>query len=156
LSFFYLAEIQLCKIKAESYADDVRAISGKKLISFSSEAKGIELVDDDEIFAGGKMYDIVKTQTRNGVIWYYTFSDSDEDEYVNKLTNLEKNNLDERSLSGKTIKLYEAKYFTFKNRAHAICVSSDQLPEVKILNDSFLYSSIYKDVLSPPPDHLPS
>jgi hypothetical protein len=152
LSFFYLAAIQLCKIKAETYADNDHAVEGKKLILFSSATKGVELVDKNEIRVDGKMYDVVKKRISKGIIMYYTLGDNDEDSYIHQLTGLEKNNPVEKSLPGKTIKLYEAKYFAAKKHHHTICLSIRQLRDVKTANDPFLYTSIFKDVFSPPPN----
>jgi len=154
LSFFYLAEIRLCKIKAEEYADEARTIRDKKFILFSSDTKGIERTNKTEIRVDGKMYDIVKTQTIKGKILYYTLADRDEDEYADKLTNLEKNNSAEKSLVGKTIKAYEAKYFGVKNNDHSTCLSLDRFPEIRAANEPILYPSLFKDIFSPPPDRL--
>jgi len=152
LSFFYLAEIQLCKIKAEEYADEDHDVGDKNLILFSSATKGIEVVNKTEIRAGGKMYDIVKTQTVNGKILYYALADNDEDEYVHLLTDLEKNNSAEKSLPGKTIKAYEAKYFAIKNNFCPASFSLDRLPDLISVTESIFYPRTSKDIFSPPPN----
>ena len=59
---------------------DSEAAGEKKLILFSSDNKGFKLVDNDEILANGKMYDIVKTTTGNGVTLYFALADNDEDD----------------------------------------------------------------------------
>jgi len=152
-SLFYLVEIQICKIKAEEHAEGDSKTAGKKLILFSSDSKGFKLVDDDEIFANGKMYDIVKTRTSNGITSYYTRADADEDEYVSKLTEVEKGNAAEKSSPGKTIKLYEAKYFAAKKNHHPACLSSDLPTGAFTLENTLLYNSLFKDIYAPPPDH---
>jgi hypothetical protein len=154
LSFFYLAEIQLCKIKAEEYADEDRDTGDKKLILFSSGTKGIERVNKTEIRAAGKMYDIVKTQTIKGKIFYFTLADNDEDEYVHQLIDVEKNNTAEKSLPGKTVKAFEAKYFSVKNNNNSICLSFDRFSDERVLNKSIRYQSVSKDIFSPPPNHF--
>jgi len=152
-SLFYLAEIQICKIKAEEHVEGDSKAASKKLILFSSDSKGFKLVDDDEIFANGKMYDIVKTRTSNGITSYYTRADADEDEYVSKLTEVEKGNAAEKSSPGKTIKLYEAKYFAAKKNHHPACLSSDLPTGAFTLENTLLYNSLFKDIYAPPPDH---
>jgi len=152
LSFFYLAEIQLCKIRAEEYADESRDIGDKKLILFSSDTKGFERVNKTEIRVDGKMYDIVRTQAVKGEILYYTLADNDEDEYVDRLTALEKNNSAERSLPGKTIKAFEAKYFAVKNNLNTASFSLERLPDLPAVTESIFYPRISKDIFSPPPN----
>jgi len=154
LSFFYLAEIQLCKIKAEEYADESRDIGDKKLILFSSDTKGFERVNKTEIRVDGKMYDIVRTQAVKGEILYYTLADNDEDEYVHQLTDLEKNNSAEKSLPGKTIKAYDAKYFTVKNNLDPAYFSLERLSNLRAATESSFYPRISKDIFSPPPNRL--
>jgi hypothetical protein len=149
-----LAEIQRCKIKAEEYSDADHEIGKKKLILFSSQTKGFELANKKEIFADGKWYDIVETQTSNGIILYYALGDKDEDRYVHNLADFEKNNSWDKSLPGKTIKLFNAKYFSDEKYHHSICLSLDLLPRVRVLNDALFYPSLFKDIFSPPPDHL--
>ena len=147
-------EIQICKIKAEGHADDEAA--GEKLVLFSSDSKGFRLVDDDEILANGKMYDIVKIRTGNGITSYYTHADNDEDEFLQKLTNVEKSNATDKSPPGKIIKLYEAKYFANRKDHCPACFSSDLLARASTPESILLYNSLFKDIYAPPPDYLAS
>ncbi|WP_295801359.1 hypothetical protein [Mucilaginibacter sp.] len=100
------------------------------------------------------MYDIVKTSTRNGITSYYTRADADEDEYVHKLIDVEKGNSTEKSSPGKTIKLYEAKYFAAKKNLRPACFSLDLPTGAFTLENTLLYNSLFKDIYAPPPDHL--
>lgn len=102
------------------------------------------------------MYDIVKTKIVNGKVRYYAFADNDEDEYVSNLTNLEKNNSAEKSLPGKTSKAYEAKYFDARNSPGSAGLALDRFPGAKIFKTAFLYSSVFKDIFSPPPNRSAS
>ncbi|MFI5139611.1 MAG: hypothetical protein ACHQIM_17455, partial [Sphingobacteriales bacterium] len=154
LSFFYLAEIQLCKIKAEDYANEDHGTGDKRLILISSDSRGIKLVNKTEILTDGKMYDIVKTQKRNGKTLYYALADKDEDGDIQKLTNLEKNSTGERSLPGKTIKLYDAKYFTVEKQHQNIDHSNCLPPGSMAVNKAGFYTSPLKEIFSPPPDYL--
>jgi hypothetical protein len=153
LFFFYWGEIQLCKIKAEEYSDADYKMPGKSLIVFSSDTKGIELINKKEILADGKLYDIVKTEISNGIILYYTLHDKDEDEYVQSLTDWGKNNFQEKSLPGKTINLHLAKYFTVE-KYHPVSAPLHLRSDVKATSDSFFYTSPFKNIFSPPPDNL--
>jgi hypothetical protein len=86
---------------------------------------------------------------------YYTLSDEDEDEYVQNLTDWEKNNSREKSLPGKTIIVHLAKYFTDEKYQYPLLASSLHLStDVKTVSDSFLYTSPFKNIFSPPPDNL--
>ena len=152
---FYWVQIQICKIKAE-YAESSRDVKVKDLVSFSSANKGFELIDDDEILANGKMYDIVKTCANNGVIVYYALPDGDEDQYVRELIAAEKNDSAQKSTPGKNISLYSAKYFAAKNHLHPLCFSVNLLISASPLKNSAPYNSPYKDIYSPPPKYFSS
>jgi hypothetical protein len=157
LSFLFWAQIQLCKIKAERYSGDPSgSVHGKKLILFSSVNKNIRLVDEDEILADGKMYDIVKKQRHNGLVLYYALSDEDEDGYNANLTSLAKNDPSKNSLPGKTIKLYEEKYFAGENDNVSTPQTVDIFPEGKTITSILFHPSPLRDILSPPPDCLKS
>ena len=151
-----MVEIQICKIKAEELAEGDSGAAGKKLVLFSSDSKGFKLVDDDEIIANGKMYDIVETRTSNGITLYYTRADADEDEYVHKLTDVEKGNSTEKSSPAKTIKQYEAKYFAAKKDHHPACFSLDLPDRASIPENTLLSNSLFHDIYAPPPDYLAS
>ncbi|ASU32663.1 hypothetical protein [Mucilaginibacter xinganensis] len=130
--------------------------AGQKFILFSSDSKGFKLVDDDEILANGKMYDIVKTSKANGVTSYYTCADADEDALVNKLTHVEKSNATGKLLVGKTIKIYAAKYFASgKNHQH-LYFSLNLPARAPFPESAFLYDFLFKDIYAPPPDCLVS
>jgi hypothetical protein len=154
LFFFYWGEIQLCKIKADEYSN-ADYMPAKSLIVFSSGTKGLERVDKKEILVDGKLYDIVRTETSNGITLYYTISDEEEDEYVQNLTDWEKNNAEEKSLPGKTINLHMAKYFTAEKYHGPLSVSLlHPCTDVNTASDSFFYASPYKNIFSPPPNNL--
>jgi hypothetical protein len=154
LFFFYWGEIQLCKIKADEYSN-ADYMPAKSLVVFSSPTKGLEWVDKKEILVDGKLFDIVKTETSNGITWYYTLSDEEEDEYVQNLSDWGKNNAEEKSLPGKTINLHMAKYFTAEKYHGPFSVSSlHRCTRVKTSSDSFFYTSPCKNIFSPPPNNL--
>lgn len=110
------------------------------------------MVNETEIRAHGKMYDIIKKQIVKSKIFYYAIADNDEDEYAHQLTDLEKNNTAEKSLPGKTAKAFEAKYFSVINNNDPVTLSLDRLPDEQALNKLIRYLSISKDIFSPPPN----
>lgn len=126
---------------------------GKKLIAFSPDNNTFKLVDDDEILASGKMYDIVKTCTSKGKVLYYAYADRDEDEFVQNLANSEKNNSTEKSLPGKNINPYAAKCFAVKESTSPVCFSTCLLFKSVFLKDDLSYNSMFKNTYSPPPEH---
>jgi len=152
---FYWVQIQICKIKAEC-AERSRAVKVKDLVLFSSANKGFQLVDDDEILANGKMYDIVKTGADDGAIIYYAVADRDEDQYVRELIAAEKNDSAQKSTTGKNISVYAAKYFGAKKHHHPLCFSLNLLVTAAPLKNAVPYHSPYKDIYSPPPEYLTS
>jgi len=155
LFIFYWGEIQLCKIKAEAYSDSDYSMPEKSLTVFSSDTKGIELINKKEIRSNGKLYDIVKTELSNGITKYYTLHDEDEDEDVQNLSDWEKNNSQENSLPGKTINLHLEKYFTAEKNHNSITTSSlHHGSDVKTASDSFFYNSPLKNIFSPPPNNF--
>ena len=149
LPFFYWVKIQVCKIKAELEENDR---SPGPLTVFAADAKGVKLIDDRELLVAGKMYDIVKTQTRNGVKFYYAASDHDEDVYINKLADAEKSAAQETSQPAKALKLYEAKYFPRGDRHDFGCLSTIIRVDKVVLNDPSFYPLDFKDIFSPPPE----
>lgn len=102
------------------------------------------------------MYDIVKTRTSNGKVLYYAFADEDEDEYVQNLADSEKNNSTGKSLPGKNINPYAAKYFTVKKSRYPICFSLNLLISLPPLKNALPYNSSFEDIYSPPPEYLAS
>jgi len=152
---FYWAGIQICKIKAE-FAARAGETTRTKLIVFSSGNKAFTLVDDDEILAGGKMYDIVKTCVSKGKVLYYAYADEDEDEFVQNLANSEKNNSSEKSLPGKNINPYAAKYFAVNKNLSPVCFSISLLTRTAVLKNDLSYNSVFGDIYAPPPEHLAS
>jgi len=141
-------------MKAGDYSDSDH-IPAKSFIVFSSHNKSIKLINIKEILVDGKLYDIVKTQISNGITLYYTLSDEDEDGYVEDLSDWGKNNSGDESLPGKTINLHLAKYFTVEKYHHTLSTSSLRMQtDVKNANDSFFYTSPFKNIFSPPPDNM--
>ena len=153
--FFYWGKIELCKIKAQDYTDGFYQFREKTLTIFSSGAKEFQLINDDEILAGGNLYDIVKTKIRDGKILYYTLSDEAEDVYVQQLSDWSKSNSEEQSLPTKTVGLHIAKYFDIKEHSFSSLKNILRLhSDVSSSNDLFLYLSPLKNIFSPPPDNF--
>ena len=155
LFFFYWGKIELCKIKAQDYADGYYQLKEKKLTTFSSGANNFQLINGDEILAGGNLYDIVKTEITNGKTLYYTLSDEAEDVYVQQLSDCSKSNSEEQSLPGKTVGLHIAKYFDVKEDSYFSLNNILRLhANIRICNDPFLYTSPLKNIFSPPPNNF--
>ncbi len=153
--FIYLEKIELCKIRADDCSDVDYEIAGKRSVTFSSDTKGLVFLSKKEILVNGKLYDIVKSEINNGKKIYYAFADEEQDEYQLDLTDWEKSNGQEKSLPGKTINLHLIKYFTAKNSTDIIHVHHIILHgHVLTANDTFLYTSPYKNVLATPPDNF--
>ena len=95
----------------------------------------------------------MKTQTRNGIKYYYAESDHDEDTYINQLADAEKNAAQQTSQPVKALKLYEAKYFARDNDLHFICSSTIRRVDDVVVNDPPFYPLAFKDIFSPPPEH---
>lgn len=104
------------------------------------------------MLVAGKMYDIVKTQTRNGVKYYYAASDNDEDTYISKLAGAEKSAAQQTSQPVKTLKLHEAKYFACDSDHHFVCSTTAINSNDVIANDPPFFPLDYKAIFSPPPE----
>ncbi len=155
LQFFYWVQIQICKIKAEVYEEANRRDIGEgRLTLFSSRSAEIHLVNDREFTSGGKMYDIVKTKIIKGVKCYYALVDNDEDNDLHALKNAEKNSSDEKSVPGKTIKLYNAKYVAVEAPGPVIYQPFNGLVNLRPVSSFFHYASPFGDIYAPPPDSL--
>lgn len=155
LFFFYWGKIELCKIKAQDYADGYYQLREKSLTLFSSASKEFQLINDDEILAGGKLYDIVKTEISDGKTLYYTLSDEEEDAYVQQLGDWGKSNSEEQSLPTKTVGLHIAKFFDIKKCSYSSSKDFLRLySNVRSYNDLFLYTSPQQNIISPPPDNF--
>jgi hypothetical protein len=151
LPFFYWAKIQVCKIKAE-IAERSGAWSSGPLVVFSSADKDVRLENSRELRVSGEMYDIVKTETRNGVKFYYATHDNDEDIDIAKLANSEKKSSHETSLPVKAQTVYDAVFFAIDNsdafNSYPAVVMRD---EVSVNGPNF-YPDGFKEIFSPPPN----
>jgi hypothetical protein len=155
LFFFYWGKIELCKIKAQDFAEGYYQLREKKLTIFSSGAKEFQLINDHEILAKGNFYDIVKTEISGGKTLYYTLSDDEEDAYLQQLSAWGKSNSEEQSLPTKTVGLHIAKYFDIKEHSYSSLNNILRLhSNVKSSNDLFLYISPLKNIFSPPPNNF--
>lgn len=146
----------MCKIKAGDYADNYFELPEKTLTIFSSDDKGLQFNDDHEIVADGHLYDIVKTEMRDGKTFYYALSDQEEDDYVQQLTEWGKSNSEEKSLPTKTVGVHIGKYFEQVKYCPPASLLLRVGQQVRLSNDLFQYGSPLKIVFSPPPDLLVS
>ncbi|MDP4284905.1 MAG: hypothetical protein Q8891_10795 [Bacteroidota bacterium] len=105
--------------------------------------------------ADGKLYDIVKTEIRNGVTLYYALHDQEEDKDVKDLADWGKNNSPDNPLPGKTTRPELAKYFRMEKLPVSPALSYlHSSTDIKTINDCFLYASPLKIIFVPPPDSL--
>lgn len=142
-------------MKAQDYTDGYYQLREKSLTLFSPGVQDFQLVNDDEILAGGNLYDIVKTEINNGKTLYYALSDEEEDACIQQLAGLGKSNSEEQSLPGKTVGLHIAKYFEITNDSYSSLKSFLRVHDtVSSSNDLFLYVSPLKYIFSPPPDNF--
>ena len=144
-------------MKASNYSDDYYQLKEKTYKLFSSASKDFQLINDHEILANGNLYDIVKTETVNGKTMYYTFSDEEEDRYVQQLNDWGKSSSQEQPLPAKTVGLHIGKYFEVIKYNSPVFATSLRVHEtVKLSNDLFQYVSPLKIVFAPPPDLIVS
>lgn len=153
LFFFYWGNIQLCKIKAEEYADEAYTLPEKTLNVFSAGSENFQLVNKSEIIAGGRLYDIVRTEIIGGKIIYYALADNDEDEYSRGLIDWGKGNSQEKSFPSKTINVHIGKYFNLETCTSIKCFFSGDHQD-KFARCIFFYKSPFRNIISPPPDYL--
>lgn len=141
-------------MKAEYYADTYYQLPEKTLTIFSSGDKDFQFNDDHEILANGNLYDIVKTEIRDGKTFYYALSDLEEDSYVDQVAKLSKSSSGEKSLPAKSVDIHIGKYYEIIKHYPRACALLRVRETVKISNFLFQYTSPLKTVFSPPPDFL--
>ena len=152
LPFFYWVKIQLCKIKAE-VAESRGAWSSESLHVFSSADKQVRLENSTELRVSGKMYDIVKTETRDGVKYYYATSDDDEDFFISKLSGAEKQSNRETAPPIKTLKLHDVINFARGNVFYDFDSYTTAAPgDVAAVNVAHFYPLHFNEIFSPPPN----
>jgi hypothetical protein len=149
ISFFYCIEIEMCKIKAKD-SDNVQ-VEKKRAIVFSSRSPGFKLVGDDELMAGGKMYDIVEKQIVNGVTEYYAANDNDEDAVLNKLSVSNKTSTADKSLASARFKIYDVVYCLPKAKKYQ-ARSFSKIDAARIPDAPGFYRIYFRTIISPPPE----
>ena len=90
LLFYYYSEVGARKIEMKEYIASSNKFDAQLLTVFSSGDNNIESIDRNEISYAGKMYDIVKTEKKDGHTLYYVISDNKEDELLNSISELAK------------------------------------------------------------------
>ncbi len=126
---------------------------GKTTVAFTSDNKGIQFINKNEISVDGKLYDIKKTELNKGIITYYAMSDEEEDHYVHRLQGWEDTNSREKSLPGKTINLHLAKFLQEEKNCYFNLYSLEGIKrKLKEMDESFFYNSPLKIVFTPPPE----
>ena len=148
---FYWLKIQLCKIKAE-VAEMRGAWPAESLVVFSSADKNIRLENSTELSVSGKMYDIAKTEIRNGVKFYYATSDDDEDAYVIKLVHSEQKASHETSIPVNTLKLFDAIFFACGDDNNFNFYPAIQMSDEGALDAPRFHPPDFKEIFSPPPN----
>jgi len=149
ISFFYCIQIEMCKIKAKD--NDNVQVEKKRAVMFSSRAGGFKLVGDDELMAGGKMYDIVGKKTVNGVTEYYAASDNDEDAILNKLSVSHKTSAGDKALASVRFKIYDVIYCLPKAKKYQTR-SFSKIDAARIPDAPVFYRTYFRAVISPPPE----
>lgn len=104
----------------------------------------------------GNMYDIVRHETKDGNIHYYCVNDTQETQlfvHLEELVNKQMNN--DKSPAGKTAKSIAKMFGFFKYIPSDNFVFIPDLDEtVKDFNYSVLYSSVFLEILTPPPNKV--
>jgi len=98
------------------------------------------------------MYDIVKTETRKGITFYYARHDEDEDIYVNKLARAENKPYHGSSLPGKMQRLFDATFFTGKDDSTHNIYAALQIRANAAINAAQFYPAGFLEIFSPPPN----
>ena len=153
LPVFYWLKIQICKIKAE-VAESCGVRSSESLSIFSSTEKDVKVENSSELCVAGKMYDIVKTETRNGVKIYHALGDNDEDTYIKKLAGAEKKSTHGTSLPAKASQHFDAIYFAGDNSHDLNTFPTFATADEPAVNDPRFRPQDFKDIFSPPPNRL--
>ncbi len=154
LLFYYYSEVEARKIEMREYVASSKNFDTHLLVVFSSEDKNIESIDRNEISYGGKMFDIVKTEKKDGYTLYYVISDNREDELLISISELTKQNRNAAGQPQEKKMAYEVLKFVHNNNN-----LSTNLYAVNMHADWFsrspdYYSSPSKNIITPPPRHI--
>jgi hypothetical protein len=94
------------------------------------------------------MYDVVKTETENGTVYYYCINDSKEKQLISDYDKLSKKKTDS-SKSKSLINSYNPQfYFLQATNIQLFTISN----EIHFLNPVHFYKSAIREILTPPPE----
>ncbi len=147
---FYWGEMENCeaiawnKIAHNDFNDDA-------LIHFSSNDKNFSLIEDHEILSNGILYDIVKTESKNGVTIYSCFDDKKESGFWNGISQLGKNSSEQSSTPVKNNAPEVLKYIGNEKTFDYSFIYKDDLSQYGLMDFGFYYQSPYNEISAPPP-----
>ena len=152
LLFFYGGGILICKIYAKEKIISDSENSNRKLIQFSSARKNLIVIDEDEIMVDDYLFDIVKTEKQGDQKIYFVLIDEQEGNFLNELSEFEKNNSNSSSLPTKNPDPEILKYIKHKKIFDPDSIISNlRFTNLNSFGDSFFYQSPYENIFSPPP-----
>jgi hypothetical protein len=104
--------------------------------------------ENKEFIYNQEMYDVVKTKTENGTVYYYCINDSKEKQLISDFDKLSKKKTD-ASKSKSLIKSYNPQFYFFQTPdiQHFVITS-----EIHFQVPVHFYKSATRDILTPPPE----
>ena len=123
------------------------------IIKVSNEKKGYQRIDKYEFMLKGKMYDIIKEETRNDTIVFHCINDTKEDELIASFSGLINDNTNNSGLLKNLKQIFN---FMFLG-AFIEEKQSKHLNFYSIFNHYLFdedYKSIVLDVTTPPPRYI--
>lgn len=147
---FYWGEMENCEAIALSQIAN-HEFNDDALIHFSSANKNFSLIEDKEILSNGILYDIVKTETKDGEIIYSCFSDKKESVFWNRISQLGKNNSEQSSAPVKNNAPEVLKYIGQDKSFDYSFIYTSKLTQFGLMDNGFYYQNPYSEISSPPP-----
>lgn len=150
IGYYFLYSYQLHATRKAIKKEILSGIPDSMLeIVVEGEVNGFRWKDTgEEFYLHNEMYDIVRTEQRNGKTIYHCINDKKEKQLLQKMTNLVKSSQHGRKQSKYLIKFQIPVYILSKS-ADELVVSTDQSPLLGMWQKHF--SSAYAEVNDPPP-----
>ncbi|MBY0534968.1 MAG: hypothetical protein K2P88_03880 [Chitinophagaceae bacterium] len=139
----FAVEQVLIKMQQERLV--LQSVPNSQLVSFSASDKIIWEEEAKECYYQGDLYDVVRSELKNGQTYYYCVKDGDESELVKNYTSHFPNQ------QKRTAQISTLTYF-FEYKEFSIAPVSFKIIRAKSLFLVSIPEDIHKEILIPPPN----
>ena len=147
---FYWGEMEKCEALAESRIAH-HEFNDDALIEFITANKDFQIIEGKEILNNGILYDIVKTETKDGITIYSCFSDKKESGFWNGISQLGKINSEHSNVPVKDNAPEVLKYIGHDKSFDHSFIYTANISQSGLMEKNFFYQNPYGEILAPPP-----